>query len=35
MINIDSKKNIFNSKKTICIKFGSTIIEGASVFLTL
>ena len=23
---------IFNSKKTVCIKFGSTIIEGESAF---
>ena len=26
---------IFNSKKTVCIKFGSTIIEGESAFLTV
>ena len=26
---------IFNSKKTVCIKFGSTVIEGESVFLTV
>ena len=24
---------IFNSKKTVCIKFGSTIIEGESAFV--
>ena len=23
---------IFNSKKTVCIKLGSTVIEGESVF---
>ena len=26
---------IFNSKKTVCIKFGSTVIEGESAFLTV
>ena len=26
---------IFNSKKTVCIKFGSTISEGESAFLTV
>ena len=25
---------IFNSKKTVCIKFGSTVIKGESAFLT-
>ena len=26
---------IFNSKKTVCIKFGSTVIEGESAFIFL